>query len=153
MSKSLWPHGVYSPWNSPDQNTGVGSHSLLQGIFPTQGLNPGLLHCGRILNQLSHKGSPRIPERVAYPFSRGSSRPRNRTGVFCIAGGFFTNWAIGDPLSYQAFSFYKNVLIFILSLTDTISLFQEKRDGMQNVNLRGKAIIFLTSKEVCVGLW
>ena len=48
-----------SPWNSPGQNTGVGSLSLLQGIFSTQGSNPGLLHCRRILYQLSHKGSPR----------------------------------------------------------------------------------------------
>ena len=43
MSESLQPHGLYSPWHSPGQNTGVGSLSLLQGIFPTQGLNPGLL--------------------------------------------------------------------------------------------------------------
>ena len=43
-SDSLWPHGLYSPWNSPGQNTGVGSLSLLQGIFPTQELNLGLLH-------------------------------------------------------------------------------------------------------------
>ena len=48
----------YSPWNSPGQNTGVGSLSLLQGIFPTQGSNPGLPHCRWILYQLSHKGSP-----------------------------------------------------------------------------------------------
>ena len=41
MSDSLQPHGLYSPWNSPGQNTGVGSLSLLQGIFPSQGLNPG----------------------------------------------------------------------------------------------------------------
>ena len=47
----------YSPWNSPDWNTGVGSLSLLQGIFPTQGSNPGLLHGRWILYQLSHKGS------------------------------------------------------------------------------------------------
>ena len=52
------PHGLYSPWNSPGQDTGVGSLSLLQGIFPTQGLNPGFRHCRRILYQLSHKGSP-----------------------------------------------------------------------------------------------
>ena len=45
VSNSLWPNGLYSPWNSPGQNTGGGSLSLLQGIFPTQGLNPGLLHC------------------------------------------------------------------------------------------------------------
>ena len=54
MSDSLWPHGLYSPWNSPDHNTGVGSLSLLQGIFPTQGSNPGLPHCRGILYQLSH---------------------------------------------------------------------------------------------------
>ena len=60
MSDSLWPHGLYSPWNSPDQNTGVGSLSLLQGIFPTQGSNPGLPHCRQILYQLSHKGSPTL---------------------------------------------------------------------------------------------
>ena len=52
------PHGLYSPWNSPVQNTGIGSLSLLQGIFPTQGSNPGLPRCRRILYQLSHKGSP-----------------------------------------------------------------------------------------------
>ena len=48
---------LYSPWNSPGQNTRVGSLSLLQGIFPNQGLNPGLLHCRQILYQLSQKGS------------------------------------------------------------------------------------------------
>ena len=102
MFDSLQPHGLYglyglySPWNSPVQDTGVGSLPLLQGIFPTQGSNPGLPHCRQILYQLSHKGSPRILERVAYPFSSGSSRPRNRTGVSCIAGGFFTNWAMRE---------------------------------------------------------
>ena len=58
MSDSLRPHGLYSPWNSPGQNTGVGGLSLLQGIFPTQGSNPGLLHCRQIFYHLSHKGSP-----------------------------------------------------------------------------------------------
>ena len=60
-----------SPWNSPGWNTGVGSCSLFQGIFPTQGSNPGLPHRRWILYQLSHQGSPRILEWVAYPFSRG----------------------------------------------------------------------------------
>ena len=95
-SDSLWPHGLYSPRNSPGQNTGVGSLSLLQGIFPTQGSNPSFPHCEQILYQLSHKRSPRTLEWVAYPFSRGSSWPRNWTGVSCIAGGFFTNWAIRE---------------------------------------------------------
>ena len=55
VSDSLWRHGLYSPWNSPGQNTGVGSLSFLQGIFPTQGLNPGLPHWRQILYWLSHK--------------------------------------------------------------------------------------------------
>ena len=97
---SLQPHGLYSPWNSPGQNTGVGSLSLLQEIFPTQGSNPGLLRCRQILYQLSHKGSPRILEWVVYPFSSGSSWPRNWTRVCCIADGFFTNLAIMEaPLA------------------------------------------------------
>ena len=54
------PNGLYR--NSPGQNTGVGSLSLLQRIFPTQGLNPGLPHCRRILYQQSHKGSPLKPD-------------------------------------------------------------------------------------------
>ena len=68
-----------------------GSPSLFQGIFPTQGSNPGLPHCRQVLYQPSHKGSPRILEGIAYPFSRRSSRPRNLTGVSGIAGGFFTS--------------------------------------------------------------
>ena len=58
VSNSLQSHGLYSPWNSPGQNTGVGSLSLLQEIFPAQESNPGLLCCRWILYQLSHKGSP-----------------------------------------------------------------------------------------------
>ena len=73
VSDSLRPLGLYSPRNPPGQNTGVGSLSLFQGIFPTQESNPGLLHYRWILYKLSHKGSPRILERVACPFSRGSS--------------------------------------------------------------------------------
>ena len=57
MSNSLRPHGLYSPWNSPGQNAGVGSLSLLQGIFQTQELNPGLLHCRWILYQLTYQFS------------------------------------------------------------------------------------------------
>ena len=65
MSDSLWPSGLYPsrllcPWNSPGKNTGVGCHSLLQGIFPTQGSNLGVLHCRQILYYLSHQGSPPI---------------------------------------------------------------------------------------------
>ena len=62
VSDSLWPHGppirLLCPWNSPAENTGVGSLSLLQGIFPTQGSNPSLPQCRKILYRLSHQGSP-----------------------------------------------------------------------------------------------
>ena len=61
VTNSLRPHGLYSPWNSPGQNTGMGSLSLLQGVFPTCGWNPGLPHCRQIVYQLSHKGSPDDP--------------------------------------------------------------------------------------------
>ena len=58
VSDSLWPRGLYSPWNSPGQNTGVDSPSLLQGIFAIQGSNPDLLHCRQILCQLSYEVAP-----------------------------------------------------------------------------------------------
>ena len=101
MSDSLPPRGLYSPWNSLGQNTGVGSLSLLQVMFPTQGLNPGLPHCRRIVYRLSHQWSPRILEGVAYPFSSRSSSPRNWTWVSCIAGGFFTSWATREALGWS----------------------------------------------------
>ena len=75
------------------QEHGSGLPSLLQGIFPTQGSNPGLPNCRRILYCLSHQGNPRILEWVAYPFFRGTSWPRNQIRVSWIAGGFFTSWA------------------------------------------------------------
>ena len=99
VSSSLRPRRLYHPWNSPGQNTGVGSLSLLQGIFPTQGLSPGLPHCRQILYQISHQGRPRTLEWAAHPFSSGPSRPRNGTQVSCITGGFFTSGAIRECLS------------------------------------------------------
>ena len=88
----------------PGKDTGVGCHALLQGLFPTQGLNPGLPYCRWILYCLSHQGSPWILEWVAYPFSRGSFPPSDRNGVSCIAVGFFTSWATREaqkPPSYM----------------------------------------------------
>ena len=98
MSDSLQPSELYSPWDSPGQYIAVGSLSLLQGIFLTQGSNPGLSHCRWILYQLNHKGSPGIREWVAYPFSSKSSQSRNQTSVSSIVCRFFTNWAIREAL-------------------------------------------------------
>ena len=97
MSNSLRPHALFSPWNSAGKSNGVGSLSLLQGIFPTQESNPNQInppHCRQILYQLSQKRSLRILEWVAYPYSSRPSRPRNWTGVSCTAGRFFINCAI-----------------------------------------------------------
>ena len=77
------------------KNSSVGTLSLLQGIFPTQGSNPGLPQCRWFLYQLSHKISPRIPDWVAYSFSSGSSQPWNQTRVSGMAR------LILDQLSYQ----------------------------------------------------
>ena len=109
VSNPMWPHGLYIPWNSPGQIIGLGSPSLLQGIFPTQGSNPHLLHCRRILYQLSHKGSPRILESVADTFCSIPSWPRNETKVSCTAGRFLTNWTIREA---QAIQVWPNLILF-----------------------------------------
>ena len=79
VSDSLRPHGPYSLWNSPGQNTGVGSHSLLQGIFQTQGSNPGLPCCRRILYQMNHQGNYN-----AISFLNASSLPKSREKEYTI---------------------------------------------------------------------
>ena len=82
-------------------NTGVGSLSLLQWIFPTQGSNWGLLHCRRILYQLSYREAQKLKlEWVAMPSSRGSSQPRDWMQVFHIAGGFFIVGATREAQEY-----------------------------------------------------
>ena len=83
--------GSFVHEDSPGKNTGVGCHALLQGIFPMQGLNPGLPDCRWILQHLNHQGSPRILEWVAYPLSSISSLPRNQIRLSCIASGLFTS--------------------------------------------------------------
>ena len=93
--------------DSPGKNTGVGCHSLLQRIFQTQGSNPGLPHCKQSLYYLSHKGSPSILEWVAYPFTGGSSQPRNWTHVACIWRGFFTIWVVFAYLHFLGDSVVK----------------------------------------------
>ena len=96
-------HGLYSPWNSPGQNTGEGNLSLLQGIFPTQGSNPGLLHCRGILYQLRHKGSheaPRWSHRTA-TLEWGTGKGFNDTKQTLTRAH-----AVGPPSLKKPFIFY-----------------------------------------------
>ena len=96
MSNFLQPHGIV---HGILQNIGVGKPFPSPGDLPNPGIKPGLPHCREILYQLSHQENPRILEWVAYPFFSRSSLPRNRTGVSCIAGGFFTSGATREALS------------------------------------------------------
>jgi len=78
--------------DSPGRNTGVGCHALfLQEIFPTQGLNPGLLHGSQILLPSERAGKPKNTEADSLSLFQGSSQPRNQMGVSCIASRFFTS--------------------------------------------------------------
>ena len=126
------PPGSSVHGNSPAKDTGVGCHALLQGIFQTQGSNPCLLYCRRILYHLSQQGSPRILESVAYPFSRGTSQPRDQTRFFCIAGGFFPSWATREihhppstphsrPANNSEFFTNSNFYLFIHSFIHSLS--------------------------------
>ena len=101
MSDSLLPNGLYSPWNSPGQNTRVGSLSPSPGDLPNPGTEPRSPSLRQILYQLSHKGNPIILEWVAYPFSSRSSWSRNWTEVSCIAAGFFTRWATREAHTHN----------------------------------------------------
>ena len=134
-SNSLRPHGLYSPWNSPGQNIGVGSLSLLQGIFLNQGSNSGLLNCRQFLYQLSHKKSPRILEWVAYPFFLGSSWPMNPTSVSCIVGECFTNWAIREGLLFHEFYINNSLKMLNVFRTPRMLFFSNWKASQISYNL------------------
>ena len=118
------PPGTSVHGDSLSKNAGVGCRALLQGILQIQGLNPGLLLCRQILYHLSYKGSPRILEWVAFPFSRGSSQPRNQTRVSCIAGGFFTSWATREVHFLIQFSSVQSLSRVWLFVTPWIAALQ-----------------------------
>ena len=133
MFDSLRPCGLYSLWNSPGQNTGVGSFSLLQEIFPTQVLNPSLPHCRQILYQLSQKGSPKVKvaqlcltlcdpmdhmvcgilqARVgSLSLLQGSSQSRDWTQVSHIAGRFFSRWATKKAPKLTILQWKKKIMV------------------------------------------
>ena len=115
---SLWFNGLYSPWNSPGQNTGVGSLSLFQRIFPTQGSNPGLPPCGQILYQLSHKGSPNHVLSIIKISQKQTKLlndlvPKGNNGNFLIRHSFhFPIWF--HPLLQTPYPFSSSSALFIL---------------------------------------
>ena len=96
MSDSLQSHELYSPWNSPGQHTGVGSLSLLEGVFPTQVSNPGLPHCGWILYKLSHQGSPII----TIPFPADLPDPVVKPGSPALQVDSLPTELSGKPIWY-----------------------------------------------------
>ena len=97
MSDSSWPNGLQPtkllcPWAFSRQEYWSRLPCPPPGDLPNPGIEPRLPHCRYILYRLSHQGSPWILEWVAYPFSRESFQPGNRTRVSWTAGGFFTSW-------------------------------------------------------------
>ena len=105
---------VYHPLNSLGKNTEVGSLSLLQGIFPTQGSNPGLLHCRQILYQLSHQGSPRILGWVAYPFSSRFPNPGIKLGSSALQVDSLPSWLPGKPKKLSNMTIISNLIVVTL---------------------------------------
>jgi len=97
LSDSFRPHGLYSPWNSPGQNTGVGNHSLLQGIF-----KPRYPSLQADSFPAEPPGKPKNTGVGSLSFSSRYCRPRNQTGVSCIVGGFFISWTTKEaPTEYR----------------------------------------------------
>jgi len=126
VSNSLRPHGLhcparlYCPWNSPG-NTGLGFHALLQGIFPTQGLNPGLLHCRWILYCLSHQGSPNrlglswIQISYHFPNHRSSFLFCASTQIFFCIEKYFSFLLRNFQLTFKEKNLFIDEFIHLLS--------------------------------------
>ena len=104
-------HGLYSPWNFPGQNTGVGSRSLLQGIFLTQGSNPGLPRCKQILYQMTHPGSSDVyhdsfpclfPMLVTWKIVCRTSKSPSKICCCLVAKSCLTLWPHGLCSSWNS---------------------------------------------------
>ena len=113
MSNSLQPHGPYSPWNSPGQNTGMGSHPPLQGTFPTQGSNPQIEPKSPALQADSSPAEP-----PGKPKNTGVDRISLLQQIFptqglnwglCIASGFFTSWTKWELLPLNHLYYFPNL--------------------------------------------
>ena len=112
--------GLYSPWDSPGQNSGVGSLSLLQGIFPIQDrAQVSHIAGGFFISWATREADyrvhgilqARVLEQIVFPFSRGSSQARDQTQVSHTAGGFFISWAIREA---QLITKEKGIVILLV---------------------------------------
>ena len=142
--------------DSPGKNNGVDCHALLQGIFPTQGWNPGLPHCRWILYHLSHGGSPWILEWVAYLFSRGSSQPRNWTGVSFIVGRFFTSFHLLStslPGICKSLCSLTHVILSdpIRDMLLIFPIFTDEETKDRAVRVKFPSYLYILSLPCCVG--
>ena len=96
--RGLQPARLHGPWDSPGKNTGVDCHAFFQGIFPTLGSNPGLLHCRQVLYHLSHQESPRILEWVTYPSPRELPDPGVNPGSLVLQADSLPAELPGKPI-------------------------------------------------------
>ena len=101
------------PWNFPGKNTGVGCHFLLQGIFPTQGSNLGLLHCRQTVYYLSHLGSPKLSPKCIPQFLPCI---RQRSRKFYISKSCLCVFSISIPLIHQ----FKVLKVLFFSLINLL---------------------------------
>ena len=102
------PPGSSVHGDSPDKNTGAGYHALLQGILPTQGLNPDFLHCRQILYRLSHQGSllhPSSAQNASFHLSPESMIARHltpSTSTFFSTKPLVLSWLLHDVVSWPS---------------------------------------------------
>ena len=135
-SNSLWLHGL---WNSPGKNTGVGSHFLLQRIFPTQGLTQ--------VSCIAAYPFPAKPEEKPKNTGVGSIsllqynfQPRNQTRVSCIAGRFFTSWASMEVPRFNVIPIKLPMALFTeLEQKNSQFLWKHKRSWIAKAVLRKKS--------------
>ena len=141
MSNCLGPRGLYSPWNSLGQNTGVVAVPFSRGS--SQPGNPTQVSriSGRFFTSWA-TGKPRILECVAYPFSSGSSRPRNRTRVFYITGGFSTSWATKEAPGIWVRFKCSSLQLYIWKLFSVITLYSMQKHKKQETNQSKKHFVF-----------
>ena len=140
--------------DTPGKNTRVGCHAHLQRIFPTQGSSLGLPLCKQICYYLSHKGSPGILAWVAYPFSRWTPLPRNWTRVSCLAGRFFTSWAIREALVFPyklwnyLFYFCENTVGRLIGIALNLEIALGSPTQSVTSNLLSHVQLFVTPRTV-----